>query len=222
MLKKTLKAIAPPILISGAKALKRNMSHGPAPKAPSDALFEGDDALFKSVLADTKIYGEYGCGASTKWVLANTDARVLAVDTSRDWVNEVKASFDAETLARAQIHHVDLGPLGTWGRPVNFEKRKDFSRYTDAIWQAGDLPDTVLVDGRFRVCCFLTCLKPAAEGTRIIFDDYTNRPLYHVIEDYADRVEVCGRQSMFIVPPRDQLDIEAIDADIVHFRHVID
>ena len=34
------------------------------------------------------------------------------------------------------------------------------------------LDDCVLVDGRFRVCCFLTSLKNAEQGTRIIFDDY--------------------------------------------------
>ena len=44
-------------------------------------IFDGDDRLFKEILSDTKIYGEYGCGNSTKWVLENTNAIVKSVET---------------------------------------------------------------------------------------------------------------------------------------------
>ena len=35
----------------------------------SNILFRGDDSLFKKIIKNTNIYGEYGCGNSTKWVL---------------------------------------------------------------------------------------------------------------------------------------------------------
>ena len=46
-------------------------------------------------------------------------------------------------------------------------------------------PKLVIVGGRFRVCYFLTSLKFAEEGTKILFDDYANRPHYHFVEKYG-------------------------------------
>ena len=34
------------------------------------------------------------------------------------------------------------------------------------------VPDLILIDGRFRVCCFLSSLKYGNVGTKILFDDY--------------------------------------------------
>ena len=44
-------------------------------------LFDGDDSLFKDVLKTSKIFGEYGCGSSTEWVLKNTNADIVSVDS---------------------------------------------------------------------------------------------------------------------------------------------
>ena len=79
-----------------------------------------------------------------------------------------------------------------------------------------------LFDGRFRVCCFLTSLKFAEEGTKIIFDDYTNRPHYHFIENYVSRVKVFGRQCMFVVPSKAEIDMAELVKDIASFRNVTD
>lgn len=59
-----------------------------------ESLFGGDDQLFMEELAGVEIYGEYGCGASTKWVLQNTKAKVIAVDTSEAWVAAVKSGHE--------------------------------------------------------------------------------------------------------------------------------
>ena len=102
-------------------------------------------------------------------------------------------------------------------------KKRTFSRnYTDFLWKQPEKPDTVLIDGRFRVCCFLTTLKLADEGTRIIFDDYINRPHYHFIEKYVPRVTVCGRQCLFIKALKYNLDINELSKDIESFRFVMD
>ena len=81
-------------------------------------LFSRNDALFKRVLKNVKIYGEYGCGKSTVWVLRNTNAQVFSVDTSRYWINEV-AKDDIENNARLMIKHVDLGDVGDYGYPID-------------------------------------------------------------------------------------------------------
>ena len=58
----------------------------------------------------------------------------------------------------------------------------------------------ILIDGRFRVACFLFSLINSKEDSTIIFDDYMNRPYYHVVEEVIQIHENCGRQAIFRVP----------------------
>ena len=171
-------------------------------------LFQGDDRLFKEVLSDTKIYGEYGCGTSTKWVLENTSAIVKSVET----VKEIADKYDS-------VQYINLGPITGWGRPESYEYRNNFIEYTDWIWR-GDKPDTVLVDGRFRVCCFLSSLKYGNVGTKILFDDYYSYPIFHIVEKFVKPEQNCGRQALFIVP--NNLDHIELDREINNFRCVMD
>ena len=176
---------------------------------------------FKKEVRKVDVYGEYGCGDSTKWVLNNTSARVIAVDTSSDYVNAVKMD-NKKNNSRLQIHHSDLGLVSHWGRPLSYEKKDNFSEYTNFIWNQIEKPDFVLIDGRFRVCCFLTSLKFGKEGTKILFDDYIDRPYYHIVEKYIPRFEEYGRQCMFIIPSRSKIDMNELDRDILSFRNVMD
>ena len=184
-------------------------------------LFSRNDALFKRVLKNVKIYGEYGCGKSTVWVLRNTNAQVFSVDTSTYWINEVSKD-NVENNARLMIRHVDLGDVGDYGYPIDYSKGDFFNLYTDFLWHQDEKPNVVLIDGRFRVCCFLTSLKFADEGTHIIFDDYMNRPEYHIVEKYVERVEHCGRLCLFIVPSPQEIDLDSLEKDIKNFRYVMD
>jgi hypothetical protein len=154
-------------------------------------------------------------------VLNNTTANVIAVDTSSEWVDAVKNDNQRDN-GRLNIHHSHLGKVGGWGRPLSYEKNYFFSDYTDYIWKQKNSPEIVLVDGRFRVCCFLTSLKFAEEGTKVFFDDYTNRPHYHFVEKYVSRVKECGRQCMFVVPSKAEIDMAELDKDIASFRNVMD
>ncbi|MEM6650026.1 MAG: hypothetical protein AAF603_07235, partial [Pseudomonadota bacterium] len=183
--------------------------------------FKGDDRLFKEVVRDNNVYGEYGCGDSTNWVLKNTSSNVIAVDTSKDWIHAVQ-HLNTINEDRLTIHHADLGEVGDWGRPVSYVRQKFFSEYTDYLWNQIEKPNIVLVDGRFRVCCFLTSLKFAQEGTQILFDDYTNRTHYHFVEKYVSRIEECGRQCLFLVPSKNDMDFQELEKDINLFRNVMD
>ena len=55
------------------------------------------------------------------------------------------------------------------------------------------------MDGRFRVACFLTSLLNADAGSIIIFDDYTLRPEYHIVEIFEKPIEINKRQAAFQV-----------------------
>lgn len=191
-------------------------------KIRQQLLFNGDDGLFRKVLTETKLYGEYGCGLSTQWVSANTNCFIFSVDTSLSWLERAHKSISNDKQDRALLHHVNLGKVVEWGYPEDYRHAHKFHEYTDWIWQQEKKPDTVLIDGRFRVCCFLTSLKYAEEGTRLLFDDYIDRPYYHMVEKYVSRAEVCGRQCLFVVPGKDQIDLDALEKDIANFRYVMD
>ena len=73
-------------------------------------------------------------------------------------------------------------------------------RCFEAPFSEGFSPDVVLIDGRFRVACFLYALIHTKPGTVIIFDDYADRPEYHVVEEVISPVEVDQRQAKFVRP----------------------
>tara|TARA_Y100000589_G_scaffold321244_1_gene352323 strand:+ start:1633 stop:2271 length:639 start_codon:yes stop_codon:yes gene_type:complete len=212
MLKKIIKSFTPPIISYLYLKFFSNKTN---------SLFDGDDFLFKKSIEGIKIYGEYGCGLSSKWILNNTSSNVISVDSSKEWVKKVKKE-NKNNLSRLIINHIDLGEVGSWGRPISYEKSCNFSEYTDYIWKQPEKPKLVLVDGRFRVCCFLTSLKFADAGTKIIFDDYVNRPHYHFIEKYVSRINEFGRQCLFVVPSKSKIDVDSLNKDIEAFRFVMD
>ena len=214
-MKKILKLIIPPILLANYRYFKFKINH------KLNNLFDGDDVLFKKSIKGIRTYGEYGCGESTNWMLNHTSSKILSVDTSLKWIEFIK-KYNQKYLKRLNIDYVDLGVTEDWGRPINYDKHNNFVSYTDSIWQQNEKPDLVLIDGRFRVCCFLTSLKYAHEGTKIIFDDYISRPYYHFIEKYVGRIESCGRQCLFIVPSKNLINLSELNKDIDHFRYVMD
>lgn len=181
-------------------------------------LFQGDDRLFKSLVREVRIYGEYGMGSSTIWVLDNARCHVVAVDSDLVWIEHVRKK--AESSVRLHASHIDIGEPGRMGRPKSYEKRENFLAYCSSIWEGSHKPELVLIDGRFRVCCFLNSLLHAEPGTKILFDDYFYRPFYHVVEEFAEPVDYCGRQALFIVP--DELDKKEIRSQMEKFAYVIE
>jgi hypothetical protein len=102
---------------------------------------------------------------------------------------------------------IDLGELGDWGYPSTYHHR--FRNYVHSPLQHSPVkPDLVLIDGRFRVACFLHSLLTAEAGTPILFDDYTNRPYYHLVEEFCPIEQTEGRQALFRLP--EELDRERI------------
>ena len=210
-MKSIARQITPPIIWEALKSFMR--------KSDNVQLFDGCDEMFKRIVLNSAIYFEYGCGMSTIWVAKNTKASIFSVDSSQDWI-----AMCSERVAQSRVRFdwVDCGPLGPWGTPVGFTKRGNFKKYATSIWSHGASPDTVLIDGRFRVLCFLTSLKHAKEGTKIIFDDYTNRPSYHIVEELLAPSDICGRQCLFVVPERSRINISIVEDLIEKFEYVTD
>lgn len=165
-------------------------------------------AYFISRVRQSKIYLEYGMGGSTILASQIVD-KLFAVDSDRRFLDAVQKKLD-EQPRRAACHliHANIGITGAWGRPV----RRDYKpgrepakwrAYPETPWfalkeQALE-PDTILVDGRFRVASALATLRNLAADSEseILFDDYAERPWYHGLQDYAVLHAMHGRMGVF-------------------------
>ena len=182
-------------------------------------LFDGDEHLFKKLILETKIYFEYGCGKSTQYVYENSDASIFSVDTSKEWTEKTKGLSKELNCNRLNMKWIDVGSVVDWGYPISFEKKKNFIKYANWFWGFGLSPDLVLIDGRFRILCFLTSIKFAPIGTKIIFDDYTNRPFYHIAEEFLKIKAICGRQALFVVDKNSKKLVNK--SVILEFKNII-
>jgi len=188
------------------------------PKTNYETFEGGGWGLFKKAVRSAKVYGEYGVGKSTVWVAKNTDAAIIAVETDSKWAVRIRGNIQKENV---QITHIDLGNVGNWGRPTGYSRRSEFSSYFNSIWEHSPTPDVVLIDGRFRVACFLTSYLSAKPGTVIFFDDYVERPQYHVVEEITKPFTSDGRQAIFRVGD-DVANREAALELIALFSHCMD
>ena len=194
-------------------------------EVPTEPRFDDESALyFRDQLARARNYLEYGSGGST--VLANQMVtNLVSVDTDASFLADVRRKLsENDRRAMAKLIPVNIGMTSDWGFPV-FQKPtrrrvRRWEEYAKAPWRyfrtIGQQPDLVLVDGRFRVACVLESLlslSPLSE-TQILLDDYTDRPEYSVVEQYAD-VELVGR--MAVLRPRRLVDRISVRRLVRHY-----
>ena len=181
-------------------------------------IYHGCDKIFKDNITDGIIYGEYGCGASTLYVSKKSNVNIISVDSSEDWINRIKEELK-ERETKIDLKFIDVGITKEWGRPNDYSKKENFIKYINYLWERDLKPNIVLIDGRFRVACFLYSLLNAKPFTKIIFDDY-NRGIYHIVEDYLKPVKIENHQALFIVP--ETLNKQIIEREFKNFIYVFD
>jgi len=180
-------------------------------------LFRGEENFYDDLnLSNITVYAEIGCGRSSVFLSQNYNCHIKCVDTSKEWLELVRESLTEPN--NVELVHVDLGNLKRWGRPESYVKAENIKTYANSIF-VGEKPDFILIDGRFRVFCFLTSLLNSEQNTIIIFDDYNNRPHYHIVEEIIKPVERRDRQAKFVVGEFDRLAaIKLLDK----FEYVMD
>lgn len=163
-------------------------------------LTESDDwLLFREEVSRTTRYAEWGSGLSTVYVaMQEKIEKTVSVETDSEWAKLVSSTVKGLS-SRVTVEHVDLGPVGKWGRPEGYSKIDNVWSYSAKPFQGKFNPDLILVDGRFRVHCFLEAIVKGKKGTRIIFDDYAVRPSYHEVENFIKPRVTNGRQALFEV-----------------------
>jgi hypothetical protein len=186
-----------------------------APSVPDEPWMPSAAAdRLTTLLERCTSYLEYGTGGTTMLASRLGVPRVTAIESDVSWTMALRHRLREQGSGEGvvDLRHVDVGPTGDWGVPVDDSGWRRYAAYAMDPWDRfdpGDVPDLVLIDGRFRVACLMATVLHTKPGTTILFDDYYDRPYYQVTEPMLTPVDRHDRMAEFVVahvaPLRDEL-----------------
>ena len=129
---------------------------------------------------------------------------LIYCDSSSVWIDSVSKIVSAYSEINAYPVFIDVGDVVEWGRPKDKSHAIAWKNYCYQPWltaQKNNInPQLVLVDGRFRVACFLNSLLFGSFETTILFDDYYDRDYYKVVENIIEPEGTHDRMATFVIP----------------------
>lgn len=167
-----------------------------------------DLILFYKYLDKCTNYFEFGSGGSTFQASLKPNIKHLySVESDYDWYSRINDKLNENIRQNNNqtiltYRYIEMKTLPrTWGSPGPSSKLNDWKLYSGAISdsQIKINFDLVLIDGRFRVACCLKCWAIIDSNCFVIFDDFFDRPYYHVCLDYFDVVEKTSDNVMAIL-----------------------
>jgi hypothetical protein len=86
--------------------------------------------------------------------------------------------------------------------PSGAGSARSWPNYSTEVWKIlNHDPDLVLIDGRFRVSCFLQAILRLSVATKYAFHDFWSRPYYHVVLQFANVVTRVDDLAVFQIDP---------------------
>ena len=171
---------------------------------PPVTLPKAEAAALNAALQSARVVLEYGSGGTTVMAAQMAGKTIFSVESDADWLAKMRGYFSANPpRAHVHLHHAHIGPTKAWGHPLDEDDFRLWPDYPTAIWGAEKFvqPDLVLIDGRFRVACFLTTLFFTKAPVRVLFDDYLDREIYQAVETFARPTAYFGRMAQFDLTP---------------------
>ena len=173
-------------------------------------LAKNDKEMFYRYLKNANVYFEYGSGGSTYQAsISNNINKIYSVESDAFWQNKLK-----QTITNPNIEYIfnemDTQPKN-WGHPGKNATKLQKTNYSNHIRnlekEDQDNVDLVFIDGRFRVACCLKCYDIISDSCVIAFDDFLDRPQYHVVLDYFDIIEKTSDNRMVILKKKQNVQI---------------
>jgi hypothetical protein len=160
--------------------------------------------LLEHHLKNATVFLEYGAGGSTILAAKIGVKNIYSVESDEIFLDAVKLKIElCNYSTELKECYVNIGQTGDWGYPQDKSCIERWSMYCIAPWikieNDSCYPDLILIDGRFRVACFLASIFFSPVGTVILFDDYSERQEYRFIEKYLTPTEMVGRLAKFVV-----------------------
>ncbi|MEE1921400.1 tetratricopeptide repeat protein [Pseudomonas sp. 148P] len=198
-----------------------------APETPFEEpqlTFPAEVARYvRTLYSEASVILEYGSGGSTILAGRMPGKTVITVENDLRWAKGMQRWIEGADLASPpRIHAVDVGQTGAWARPKDARAWKRFHQYPLQVWDEPffEPPDVILIDGRFRIACFVTACLRVTRPTIVLFDDYLDRPHYHVVERLVKPTEYVGRMARFDVQPMAGLPREELTWLVASFNEV--
>lgn len=158
-------------------------------------------SIFEDYVSKANGYLEYGSGGSTLTAQRLGAKHIISVDSSKEWYQNIKKELAGSS--NTDLIYCDIGAVGCWGKPINNDGIQNYHAYMVSPWKLAQEKnidvDLVMIDGRFRVACFLYSLLCAKSGTVILFDDYAFRHRYRIVVEFCKKQKSHGRMAEFIV-----------------------
>jgi hypothetical protein len=172
-------------------------------------LSKNDKNMFYKYLDNATVYFEYGSGGSTYQAsIRNNILKIYSVESDKEWYNKLK-----KVINIAKVNYIynemDTKP-NTWGNPgpkSTHTQRINYSNYMRLLNEAEkNQIDLVFIDGRFRVACCLKAFADINNNTLIAFDDFLNRPYYHIVLNFYDIVDKTNDKRMVILKKKTHIN----------------
>jgi hypothetical protein len=165
-----------------------------------------DKIMFYKYIDKSNVYFEYGSGGSTYQAsLRSNISKIFSVENDKTWFNKVEQSINSNNIT---YFYNQMNTIkDSWGYPgpdtTDFQKKK-YSDYIRLIKNPKTI-DLILIDGRFRVACCLKCFDKINQDCFIIFDDFLNRPQYHIVLDYYEIIEKTIDNTMVVLQKKNHI-----------------
>lgn len=139
---------------------------------------------------------EFGMGGSTRAFFENGIALLHSVESDPAWVAAMaRDPFLAFFIRknRLYLHHADIGPVRQHGLP-NSSPHPKWLTYHQQVWDSLNSAtlDLVFIDGRFRLACACQAILRCAQRPPLLIHDFSCRPQYHPILEFADVLDQAG------------------------------
>jgi hypothetical protein len=155
-----------------------------------------DKILFYKYLDKATHYMEFGSGGSTYQASIRPNIKsICTVESDLEWIQKLQSKI---THSSIQYNYIDIQALPrNLGYPGKECSLLDMKKYSDI--KIPSETDLVLIDGRFRVACCLKLIGQINENCIVAFDDFLDRPAYHVILDFFSILEQTENKSLVIL-----------------------
>jgi hypothetical protein len=164
------------------------------------AMSDAERNLLHSFLYCSWSYLEFGTGGSTALACSLVRKSVISVESDPEWLKKVDDYCSSQaTVLKPELIYADIGPVRDLGYPQGDGFRDRWPNYHDRVWlhEGANNADLYLIDGRFRVACFIQTLLHAQSSAIIVIHDFVNRPHYHVVREFSHEIAIAGSLSIF-------------------------
>jgi len=185
-------------------------------------LSDNDKNMFYKYLDNSTIYFEYGSGGSTYQAsIRNNIQKIYSVESDLEWHNKLKNLVKSDKINF--IYNEMRTKPNTCGHPGKNSTHTEWKNYSNHLTMLDETEkkslDLILIDGRFRVACCLKAFENINDDCIIAFDDFFNRPYYHIVLDYYDIIEKTQDDRMVILKKKH--NIQSIDKQLIEKYELI-